>query len=72
MVVTAGPRCLTFWYHMYGSGMGSLNVLRNDTQVWTRSGDQGNSWHRAEIDIGTVGANYRVHIFYIEERRPFE
>nr|XP_022288523.1 MAM and LDL-receptor class A domain-containing protein 1-like [Crassostrea virginica] len=56
----AGPRCLTFWYHMYGSSMGSLNVLRNDTQVWTRSGDQGNSWHRAEIDIGTVGANYRV------------
>ena len=72
MVVTAGPRCLTFWYHMYGSSMGSLNVLRNDTQVWTRSGDQGNSWHRVEIYIGTVGANYRVHIFYIEERRPFE
>ena len=58
--VTADHRCLTFWYHMYGSSMGTLNVLRNGTQVWTISGDQGDSWHRADVPVGTAGIYYNV------------
>lgn len=56
----AGPKCLKFWYHMYGSNMGTLSVLRNETQVWTKTGDQGNAWHRAELDLGTSAKNYKV------------
>lgn len=58
--ISAGPRCLQFWYHMYGGDMGTLSVLRNETQLWTKTGDQGNSWQRAEIDIGTSTKNYKV------------
>ncbi|XP_021342167.1 coadhesin-like [Mizuhopecten yessoensis] len=48
--------CLTFAYHMYGSSMGTLNVLVSDdldrkTNVWTRSGNQGNEWHGTGIQI---------------------
>ncbi|CAC5389538.1 unnamed protein product [Mytilus coruscus] len=47
--------CFTFWYHMYGVNMGTLNVYtksRNITRKhWSRSGNQGNSWNYANFDI---------------------
>nr|XP_034302483.1 MAM and LDL-receptor class A domain-containing protein 1-like isoform X1 [Crassostrea gigas] len=58
--ISAGPKCLKFWYHMYGRDMGTLSVLRNETQLWTKTGDQGDTWHSAEIDIGTSTKNYKV------------
>ena len=45
--------CVNFYYHMYGAGMGTLNVYtgppessssQNKTLVWTVSGNQGNVW----------------------------
>lgn len=49
-------RCLTFWYHMYGSSMGTMNVYTEGTGVakavqWTRTGNQGSTWLEASIDI---------------------
>jgi hypothetical protein len=44
---------------MYGSDMGSLNVLVDGNSVWTRSGDQGNSWKKADITIART-TNYKV------------
>ncbi|XP_066271844.1 MAM domain-containing glycosylphosphatidylinositol anchor protein 2-like [Branchiostoma lanceolatum] len=47
-------RCLTFYYHMYGTSVGTLNVYKisrgQRPQVWTQSGAQGNQWNYAEID----------------------
>jgi hypothetical protein len=49
--------CFTFWYHMYGSTVGSLNVyievdgLKNNT--WNVTGDQGDTWHRTALNIDT-------------------
>ena len=40
--------CFEFWYHMYGKGMGNLNVYANSldavnsTLLWTQNGDKGN------------------------------
>jgi hypothetical protein len=47
---------LTFWYHMYGSAMGTLNMevsedCENWTNVWSISGDQGNTWYQANVDL---------------------
>ncbi len=48
---------IEFQYHMYGSAMGTLNVQistdggANWTTEWTMSGDQGNSWYTANIDM---------------------
>ncbi|QOD60113.1 DUF11 domain-containing protein [Polaribacter haliotis] len=46
---------LNFDYHMYGSNMGSLNVLVNKngvlTNVFSRSGDKGDVWLSATADL---------------------
>jgi hypothetical protein len=66
----------SFYYHMYGTSMGSL-VLEastdgtNWTSLWSLSGDQGNSWQQATVNLssyvgntvqlrflGTTGSNY--------------
>ena len=45
-------KCFSFHYHMFGNSMGTLNVLVGDkTVVFTRSGNQGNTWHRASFEI---------------------
>ena len=31
--------CLTFWYHMYGSEIGELNVYWRDSLVWSKTGE---------------------------------
>ena len=38
--------CLTFYYHMYGSSMGTLNVFNGNVTIFTMSGDQGNYWRK--------------------------
>jgi len=72
---------LSFGYHMYGAAMGTLIVDVSDdngnswTQLWSKSGNQGNSWHEATIDIseyvykkiklrfrGITGTNYTSDI----------
>lgn len=59
-------RCLSFWYHMYGSGMGELNVyIRPETgalpttKVWSTTGDQGDEWKMAQVTL-TCQAKYEV------------
>ena len=67
----------SFAYHMYGSTMGTLAFQistdgTNFTSVWSKTGDQGNSWYTANIDLaaydgqviytrfyGTTGSSYR-------------
>ena len=58
---------MTFWRHLYGASMGTLNV---DVQmnggawtlgVWTLSGNQGNSWVQASVNLTPyLSANTRV------------
>ncbi|XP_041107013.1 MAM domain-containing glycosylphosphatidylinositol anchor protein 1 [Polyodon spathula] len=56
------PFCISFYYHMYGKHIGSLNVLLRvksvgalDMQVWTLSGNQGPDWQQANITINPRG-----------------
>jgi len=57
---------LDFWYHMYGSQMGtlSLDILDVTTDslhadVWSLSGDQNDMWHNTQIDL-SVFTNDRI------------
>ncbi|XP_016120107.1 MAM domain-containing protein 2-like [Sinocyclocheilus grahami] len=51
---STGPQCLIFFYHMYGSGTGTLSVLlhKGDRErlLWTRQGEQSVSWMKATVD----------------------
>ena len=44
-------RRLSFSYHMYGGSMGTLKVLVGGKRVFTKSGDQGNKWHKSSVEI---------------------
>lgn len=63
--------CMRFSYHMYGSGMGTLTVMRKVQaekddhtpkvkefkqlhEEWKKSGNLGNQWHEAEVDLQVV------------------
>ena len=52
--------CLTFYYHMYGSSMGTLNVFNGNVTIFTMSGDQGNRW---TIVTRTVHLSDNVSLF---------
>ena len=40
--------CLSFYYHMYGATVGSLNVYSGSIKVFSKSGNQGNNWMRVD------------------------
>ena len=50
-----GYMCLKFYYHMYGSDIDRLNVIINGNNVFTASGDKGNKWLLASIDVNLSG-----------------
>ncbi|XP_078692072.1 MAM and LDL-receptor class A domain-containing protein 1-like [Branchiostoma floridae x Branchiostoma belcheri] len=57
-VLTPDTRCLEFWYHMYGDSTEELNVYQRSTSstdlgtpVWSQTGDQGNVWKQATVNI---------------------
>lgn len=54
---------MSFWYHMRGTGMGSLNVRIQDSdgdrQVWSVSGDKGDQWQLGQVTIASPSA-YKV------------
>ena len=66
--------CVNFWYHMYGTGIGSLIVNTYPTKVtrrvsFARSGNHGNHWWQAKVNVMTSDftssqqtGNYRVAI----------
>ena len=43
--------CLSFYYHMYGEIMGTLNVFIGNKTVFSESGDHGNTWIKADRTI---------------------
>ncbi|XP_014680988.1 PREDICTED: MAM and LDL-receptor class A domain-containing protein 2-like [Priapulus caudatus] len=59
-------RCLTFWYHMYGSGIGSLYVYQFDPKAqlirpsWIRSDNMGDMWWRGTVTLSDIGKPYNV------------
>lgn len=63
MVTLSGESCLKFYYHMYGSSMGTLKVQLSNQVIFNESGDKGNMWHLKQIVLkgkGTrrVGARF--------------
>lgn len=63
---------LRFYFHMFGSDIGSLNVYTRpcngcaETLVYTRTGNVGNFWDRAEVALpSTVPFQVSTHCFAV-------
>ena len=58
----------SFQYHMFGSDVGSLTAQASSdgttwTNVWTLSGNQGNSWQSANVDLAAyLGGNVKLRM----------
>ena len=62
--ISSGPLCLKFWTHMYGNGVGSLNVyVREESsgnkRIWGLTGDAGNNWYMGQAPISST-QSFRV------------
>ena len=64
-----GPVCFRFYYHMYGSHIGSLDVslqtlealtINQAVMLWRIKGQRGNRWRKASINIGYAGGEFQV------------
>ncbi|XP_028831423.1 MAM and LDL-receptor class A domain-containing protein 1 [Denticeps clupeoides] len=59
--------CLQFWYHMFGHGIGTLNIYqqpstqRDLSLVFTQTGDQGDLWRFGQVPLqNTPDSSYRI------------
>ena len=63
-------RCLSFWYHMYGTGMGTLRVYLKVNgalqlkPLWAESGNKGDVWRVARTTMKSPLYNYQVCVIY--------
>ncbi|XP_061181246.1 enteropeptidase-like [Saccostrea echinata] len=62
-------KCLRFYYHMYGSGVGDLMVNKFyehyggvELVFWRRFGNQGNMWHLAEIQMYSDALPFKLRL----------
>ena len=62
----SGAMCLSFYYHMYGSSMGTLNVIINGVTLFTASGDKGNTWLRKDVNVINLSGMYAVRKFFMD------
>lgn len=65
---------MSFWYHMYGTGIGTLYVYfkttgsSTKTRLWNLSGNRGNVWNHGIVRIGRVDTNFQM---IIDARRSY-
>ncbi|CAB1350273.1 unnamed protein product [Coregonus sp. 'balchen'] len=80
-VVTAGQSdlCVSFWYHMFGSHIGTLHIKQRketvdgmaDILLWTVSGHQGNRWREGRVLVPHSSKPYQVVIEGLVERKSW-
>lgn len=57
--------CVQLWYHMYGGGVGTLNVYQQSEDgkrdlIFSQAGDQGRLWRFAQAGLLPQVQPYRV------------
>lgn len=66
--------CVSFWYHMFGSHIGTLHIKQRkqtvdgpaDILLWTVSGHQGSRWREGRVLVPQTNKPYQVN-----QNRPF-
>ncbi|KAK3732283.1 hypothetical protein QZH41_014417 [Actinostola sp. cb2023] len=53
--------CLTFYYHMIGQHIGTLNVYVGSDKVFSKTGKQSRRWSKAEVALSQTGSQTVRH-----------
>ncbi|XP_062519621.1 MAM and LDL-receptor class A domain-containing protein 1-like [Corticium candelabrum] len=57
---------LSMAYHMYGSQIGTLEVIAHTTYgnspVWSHFGNQGNQWLNTTVDFGSITGSFEIYV----------
>lgn len=61
--------CVSFWYHMFGSHIGTLHIKQRkqtvdgpaDILLWTVSGHQGSRWREGRVLVPQTNKPYQVN-----------
>lgn len=61
--------CVSFWYHMFGSHIGTLHIKQREQMVdgpadillWTVSGHQGSRWREGRVPVPQSNKPYQVN-----------
>lgn len=58
--------CFSFWYHMYGTTIGTLQVLlqeagSNASSIWVLTGNKGNTWYQGQVSF-TTSSQWQVSL----------
>ena len=59
-LILKSGRCLTFYYHMYGSNIGSLSVFTGQTRVDHHTGNKGNRWIKVTKRLNSSSDTVRM------------
>ncbi|VDI81607.1 Hypothetical predicted protein [Mytilus galloprovincialis] len=65
-IVSGHKQCLSFWYHMYGDDIGSLNVFRmkkgkkKKERIFVITHNHSNAWHHITIDLKKFVRTYQI------------
>lgn len=65
----ASDLCVSFWYHMFGSHIGTLHIKQRkqtvdgpaDILLWTVSGHQGSRWREGRVLVPQTDKPYQVN-----------
>lgn len=66
-VISNDKKIMSFWYHMYGSTMGTLEIKVISggvtSTLFTKSGNQTDNWYQGIVDLTSyIGATVRIQI----------
>lgn len=72
--ITSSPhQCLSFWYHMYGSDIGTIRVYQiystqvQQTPIWSTFGNKGQEWFYQAINLTYQDDTYRIMFEGVKE-----
>ena len=71
--------CLTFWYHMFGSHIGRLNVYVKQSAsdalpnkaAWAMIGRQGNQWVKGQLTVANASAVVSGFLAFAYNKNPY-
>lgn len=66
-----GDRCMTFYYHMFGGHINTLNVYADTRLIWSRSTNQGNVWRKGSVTVAGSTLPYEVRDSVVCARGTF-